>query len=138
MDMQHRSASSVQRPVRWPYALGLGSALLGATGLVYAPFSGIVYALAIPGVAISAGWAIARRSPMRIPLTVASCLLLIGFYMLGRAFFPLPGVWPQAGARGDQYFEETAVLFLLVLPALGLITAVPAAAKALDGTGAKG
>ena len=110
---------------RWPYGIGLASVIVAILGLMYAPFAGIVYFLALPGVLFSAVWAWLHHSPARAPLSTSAGLLVLGF-SVGSAALIFSLLSPTPPDWGDnEWVAATAFAVLVALPAMSLLLAVP-------------
>lgn len=109
---------------RWPYGVGLASAVLAIMGMMYAPFAGIVYFLALPGVLFSAVWAWIHHSPARAPLVTSSGLLMLGF-LGGIGALALSRMDPVVADLGYQeWVAATAFVILVALPGMSLLLTV--------------
>lgn len=110
---------------RWPYGVGLASAALAVMGMMYAPFAGIVYFLALPGVVLSTAWAWMHHSPARAPLATSSGLLLLGF-LGGLAALVLSRIDPVVADLGyHEWVAATAFVILVALPGMSLLLTIP-------------
>lgn len=93
-------------------------------GMVYAPFAGIVYFLALPGVLLSAVWAWLHHSPARAPLATSAGLLLLGF-LGGLGALALSRLDPVVAELGyHEWVAATAFVILVALPGMSLLVAV--------------
>lgn len=80
-------------PPKWPYTTALVSALLGCLGFAVAPFSGIAYPLALPGLLVAAWWVVAHAAPHRAEIAIAAALLLGGLAAgLAALYVPALGI----------------------------------------------
>jgi len=102
----------------------LASAIVAVLGLLYAPFSGIVYFLALPGVLFSTVWAWSHRSPVRTLLTLSSALLLLGF-LGGVATLIAYRAEPVPDQGYHEWVAASAFAILFALPGLSLLSAIP-------------
>lgn len=110
---------------RWPYGVGLAAAGLAILGMLYAPFAGIVYLLALPGVLFSAVWAWLHRSPARMPLVTAAGLLVLGFFAETIAF-AVSRIDPSILDMGSHDWVAAAAFVILVaLPGMSLLATIP-------------
>lgn len=110
---------------RWPYGVGLASAVVAILGMMYAPFAGIVYFLALPGVLFSAAWAWLYHSPARAPLTTSAGLLLLGL-LGGLGALGLSRLDPAIADLGYRdWVAATAFVILVALPGMSLLLTVP-------------
>lgn len=110
---------------RWPYGVGLAAAIVAILGMLYAPFAGIVYFLALPGVMLSAIWAWLHHSPARTPLATSTGLLVLGF-LSGSVALAIPRVAPGFADLGYRdWVAATAFVILVALPGMALLLTVP-------------
>jgi len=111
--------TSEDRARTWPYLVGLGSLLIGAVGLVFAPISGIVY-IALPGVGLATYWAFACRCPVRIGVAASAGAFTLGVVALVIGFASL--------ARMDLFFAQELGFAsgLFSFPIIGLVIGFPA------------
>lgn len=110
---------------RWPYGVGMASAVVAILGLLYAPFAGIVYVLALPGVLLSAVWAWRHRSPTRAPLATSAGLLVLGF-VGGAAALAVSRLDPAIADLGYRdWVAAVAFVILVALPGMSLLLTVP-------------
>lgn len=110
---------------RWPYGVGLAAASVAILGMLCAPFAGIVYLLALPGVMLSAVWAWLHHSPARAPLATSAGLLSLGF-IGGLTALGLSRLDPAFGALGYQeWVAGMAFVILVALPGMSLLLTVP-------------
>ena len=114
---------SVTAPVRrrsWPYRLAVASVVLGAIGLVVAPFGGAAY-LALPGAALGTWFAFLDESPFRVAFALSLTAFVLGL-LTG-----LVGLYVSAAGSGSFALQESGFLVvaaaLWLLPLAGLVFA---------------
>ena len=129
--MNERKRGVAGQSVRWPYVVALVSAVVAATGVLFAPISGIVYVLGLPGLLVASVWVLVHRGVSgRQTLPIATAIMLTGLLMgiavllIGRQMDPLKAmsnVWYEAGVIGA----------MLWLPLTSIVVAVIGASNGL-------
>lgn len=112
-------------PATWPYFVGLAVAVAGAAGLLFAPFSGVVY-LALPGIAAATYWASVCRSPLRFALAASLGVLVAGLMVAAGGLLMSFG-----GFVGESFMAQEWGFLLFALgfwgfPILGLAIGIVA------------
>lgn len=123
--LREGGAAMPEAAARWPYGVGLTTAIVAVLGLLYAPISGIVYFLALPGILLSAVWAWLHRSPARAPLATSAGLIVLGF-LAGIVVLVISRLSPAPPELGyHEWVAASAFTILVALPGLSLLAAIP-------------
>lgn len=109
---------------RWPYVVAVTSAALASLGLVYAPISGIVYALGLPGLLVVAAWALSHRDAAGRQAFVLSAVLMTLGLLVGIAAVLLTGRVEAVRLLSSAWYDGMLIGAMLLLPLTSIVLAV--------------
>lgn len=109
---------------RWPYAVGVAGCVVASAGLLYAPISGIVYPLALPGALLSAVCAMRQQPPARWALFGSAGLLISGAVLFAKALLLMSLGVAELGVVWYMLSVNSVFVFLIVFPVTALLLGV--------------